>query len=185
MKNTFLLFVIISLLISSCAKSPRDEANDKIIAIEKQLTEDTSMVLDKAVALDLTQQYANFAENFPADTLAPHYLFKAGEMAMNLSMGSKSIMYFNKIVKQYSGYKKMPEAIFLMAFVYENQMNNEKMATQLYQQFMDDYPNHILYKDAKASIDNMGKSLEELIKSFEEKQMSKPENKDNTVSSKE
>jgi TolA-binding protein len=73
-------------------------------------------------------------------------------------------------VQQYAGYKKMPETIFLLAFVYENQMNNEKMATELYQRFMTDYPEHTLYKDAKASIDNMGKSLEELIKSFEEKQ---------------
>ncbi|MEA3445322.1 MAG: hypothetical protein U9R19_11435 [Bacteroidota bacterium] len=176
MKNSILLIFAISLMFSSCSKSPRDQANDNILAIEKQLTEDTSMVLDKKVAMDLTGNYANFAENFPADSLAPHYLFKAGEMAMNLNMGSKSIMYFNKIVKQYARYKKLPEAIFLMAFVYENQMNNDKMATKLYKNFMNDFPNHILYKDAKASLDNMGKSLEELIKSFEEKQIVKEGN---------
>ncbi|MCF8374494.1 MAG: tetratricopeptide repeat protein [Bacteroidales bacterium] len=173
MKKFVLFFLIVSAIFTSCSKSPRDAANDNILALEKQLTEDTTMVLDKQVALDLTTQYANFADNFPADTLAPHYLFKAGEMAMNLSMGTKAIMYFNKIVQQYAGYKKMPETLFLLAFVYENQMNNEKMATELYQRFMDNYPDHVLYKDAKASLDNMGKSLEELIKSFEEKQAKK------------
>lgn len=170
MKKLVLFILIVATLFASCAKSPRDQANEKILSVEKQLTNDTSMVLNKQVALDLTTQYANFADNFPGDTLAPFYLFKAGEMAMNLNMGSKSIMYFNKIVQQYAGYKKMPETLFLMAFVYENQLNNEKMATELYNRFINDYPNHVLYKDAKASLDNMGKSLEELIKSFEEKQ---------------
>ena len=170
MKNTILFLFAVSVLFASCSKSPRDQANNKILALEKQLTEDTSMVLDKKVALDISVLYANFADNYPGDSLAAHYLFKAGEMAMNLNMGSKSIMYFNKIAQQYAGYKKMPETIFLMAFVYENQMNNEKKATELYQEFMDKYPDHILYKDAKASLSNMGKSLEELIKSFEEKQ---------------
>ena len=170
MKNSMLAFALMAVLFSACAPSPRDAANNDIVELENKLTEDTTMVLDKKTALDLTMMYANFSENYPADTLAPHYLFKAGEMAMNLNMGSKSIMYFNKIVRQYNGYKKLPETIFLTAFVYENQMNNQKMATQLYEKFMKDYPEHILYKDAKASVQNMGKSLDELIKSFEEKE---------------
>jgi hypothetical protein len=48
-------------------------------------------------------------------------------------------------------------------------MNNKNKAKEVYQQFIDKYPNHNLARDAKVSIENMDIPLDELIKKFEGK----------------
>ncbi len=167
MKKFLLPFVIVSLLFAACKESPRNEANNEIVKLEANLASDTTLVLDRATAIKLTGMYADFSENYPDDELAAIYLFKAGELSMNLNMGNQAIAYFTKLLNTYENFEKKPETIFLQAFVLENQLNDQKRASDLYKSFMAQYPNHILYKDAKASLDNMGKSLEEIIKNFE------------------
>ena len=167
MKKFLLPFVIVSLLFASCKESPRNVANNDIVKLEANLVSDTTLVLDRATAIKLTGMYADFSEKYPEDELASNYLFKAGELSMNLNMGNQAITYFTKLLNNYENFDKRPETIFLQAFVLENQLNNQKRASDLYKSFMVEYPDHILYKDAKASLDNMGKSLEEIIKTFE------------------
>ena len=169
MKYLIAISLITLVVFSNCSDSLRDQQNNIIIELETKLTNDTSLVLNKNIALDLSRNYDNFASQFPKDSLAPDYLFKAGEITMNLNMGSKSIEYFNRLINQYPNFNKLPETVFLKAFVYENLIEDLEKATETYNQFMKNHPDHILYKDAKASISNMGKSLEDIIKEFEEK----------------
>jgi tetratricopeptide (TPR) repeat protein len=175
MKKNLLLLLIAIAMITACTVSPRDAENNKIIDMEEQLANDTTLVLDRSTAVSLIKMYSDFASQFPEDTLAALYLFKAGELSMNMNMGNQAITYFTKVLNEYSKFDKRPETIFLQAFVFENQLKNEKRATELYQTFMDQYPDHILFKDAKASIANMGKTLEEIIQGFEKQNMKKEE----------
>ena len=59
--------------------------------------------------------------------------------------------------------------LFLQGFVYESQLHNIIRAKEAYTEFIRKYPRHQLAKDAQFSIENLGKSDEELIKMFEEK----------------
>jgi len=80
-----------------------------------------------------------------------------------------AIEYFNRILLNYRGFSKLPYCLFMQAYILENQMNQYDQAKTRYQEFIDKYPNHILVKDAKASIENMGKPIEELMKQWDEK----------------
>ena len=57
-----------------------------------------------------------------------------------------------------------------VGFTYANLLKDFENAKYNYQRFIDKYPNHALVHDTKILIENLGKSPEELIKSFQEKE---------------
>jgi outer membrane protein assembly factor BamD (BamD/ComL family) len=171
MKNsTYLYFISFALIVFGCNSSDKEKkmAISEISSLENNLVTNTTLVLNKKNARQLIDLYDAYNTKYPNDSLAPEYLFKAGELAMNLTNSTQAIVLLNKFENEYSTHEKYPYCIFFQAFVYENQLNNLEKAKQYYQLFIDKYPQHELADDAKSSIDNLGKPLEEIIKSFEE-----------------
>jgi len=170
MKNyKFILFIITILVFSSCKQqSERDIAVENILEMETRLYGDTIITeIDPTTASNMIQAYISFAENFKEDSLAPEYLYKAADISMNMNQGSQAILYLENLKLKYPDYKNIPVCLFLQAFIYEDQLKDYKTAESLYNQFMEKYPNHELYDDAESSVNNMGKSLEEIIESFQ------------------
>lgn len=166
-KNTILLLLVYFIVFTSCTKDPRKEQIKSIKKQESELYADQT--IDRAKGLKMIDAYLNYSKQYPDDTLSAVYLFKAAEISMNLQLGSQSVFYFDKILTNYPNFYKLPECLFLKAFVFENQLGKIEKAGHFYNEFLIKYPNHILAKDAKASIEYLGKSPEELIKIFEEK----------------
>ena len=148
--------------------SSRDSLFIKINENEKALFANAaSSPISNAKALETITLYEKFANNFPNDTLSPTYLMKAADVCSNTNQAAKSVELCRKIVEQYPNFKGVPTAMFLMAFVTENKLNNIARAKELYQQFIQKYPNHPMAEDAKASIENLGLSDDELIAKFQ------------------
>jgi len=160
------IVVIITLAMVSCNTTPKEKQLKAISNLEQELYSQQS--LDKEKGLHMIDTYVNFSKQYPVDTTSAVFLFKAAEIAMNLQLGSQSIYYYDKILSNYPDFFKSAECLFLKAFIYENQMNNLEEAKKYYSQFIAEYPNHILVKDAKASIKFLGKSPEELVEMFQE-----------------
>ena len=176
MKKYFNLFVVLFLIgMISCKseKSVKDTETDKIKKLETQIYNDSTHSINYKVVTKLIDAYSHYANEFSEDSLAPEYLYKAGEIAMNTGMGNQSVFYLNKLQNNYPKYKKIPYCIFLQAFIYDSQLKNYDKAKEYYNLFITKYPNHELVKDAKASIKNLGKSLNEIIKGFEKTQEEK------------
>jgi TolA-binding protein len=162
-----LMAVFFILILGSCQQDPKKGQIKAIKEKEKQLY--GNLEFDKTQGFQLIDAYVNFSNQYTSDTLSAVYLYKAGEIAMNLLAGSQAILYFDKVISNFPTFSKVPECVFLKAFVFENQLNDLTKAEQYYNQFIDQYPNHILAKDAKASLEYLGKSPEELVKIFQEK----------------
>lgn len=135
---------------------------------EKALNEEGNG-LNNHRGIRLMQAYAAYAERFGNTKAAPDYLYKAGEMAMAFELPVEAIKYFDRLYNEYSDadFEKRPYALFLKAFVTENQSLNYEEAERLYNDFIEKYPDHEMADDAEYSIKNMGKSPEELIRQFE------------------
>jgi len=147
--------------------SSRDSLVIKINANEKELFSNaTSSTISNAKAVETIALYEKFSRTFPIDTLSPKYLMKAADICSNTNQAAKSVELCRRIVEQYPNFKDVATAMFLMAFVTENKLNNIPRAKELYQQFIQKYPNHPMAKDAKASVENLGLSDEELIAKF-------------------
>lgn len=165
------LFVLAVILMAGCGvNSEKKKVLDRIAASEARIFGDSAATIpDEKTGLEAIQAYADYANAWPKDTISAEYLFKAAEIAMNLNKSAMSIEYYNRILLSYPDFNKRPYCIFLQAFILENQMGMYEQAKTRYQEFVDKYPDHVLARDAQASIENMGKPVEELIKEWEKK----------------
>lgn len=166
-KLQFVSVLFLSLLFS--CKPESDRLADKIKETEKQLINDSTKTLNRELAEEQLKTYAAFTEKFPEDSRSEEFLYKAAELANSMGKTPVALDYYHSFCEKYPQSKKAPYALFLQAFIYENQLKNLERARELYTSFLTSYPDHELAKDARFSLDNLGKSEEELIKMFEEK----------------
>lgn len=162
--------VLITGLVACSANSEKKKLQAEVDRVEKIIYEDSTGIPDRNKALELIQAYENYANAFPEDTLSPEYLFKGAEVAMNMNMSGRAIEYHQRILNSWPDYSKASYSLFLQAFIYENQMQQLETARKLYQEFIQKYPEHPLADDAQVSLDNMGKSIEELIEAWEKQE---------------
>lgn len=169
MKSYRLLFVAIILagLMAGCKSDP--EA--KIKSLEKKISAENFTLDEKGitVANDLIQAYIGFADNHKDSPQAPDYLYKAADLSLNTNKSKEALDLYNRIIYQYPDFGKAPECLFLVGYIYENYFQELGKAKEVYKSFLSKYPDHDFADDARVSIDNLGKSPEELIRYFEEK----------------
>ena len=162
--------LIASILYISCfivgCSSEKDDLYSEIKSIEKVLLSDINKVND-SLAMVYAGKCENFADRYPDDAQSPELLFKAGEVLSGINRYHLSIRKFQDVYLRYPKYPKRAESIFLCAFIYETNLQNYDEAKFHYEMFLKEYPKHPLAKDAELSIQNLGKSPEELVSEFE------------------
>ncbi len=165
MKNSIkFLFILLTIFIS--CKSEKQKLAEKIAVAEKTLQSDTTHFINRQSAEETIRLYLDYSGKFKDDSLSAEYLFKAGDLANGTGDFLNAIRYY-KMCSENASYPKKEIAFFLTGFIYENQLQDLENARQVYTEFLKKYPEHSLAKDVQFSLDNLGKSPEELIKMFD------------------
>jgi outer membrane protein assembly factor BamD (BamD/ComL family) len=167
MMMRFALLLMLGSVLMSC-QSQREKDLKAVRQSENELFSEGGMV-DRTRVAPLLDKYVQFADNYPDDTLAPAFLFKAGDMAMNTNRSVQAIQFYNRIIEEYPDYPKVPEAMFLKGYVYENNLGRLDKAQEIYEEFIARFPDNDFADDAKVSLQYLGKSPEELIEIFQQK----------------
>jgi tetratricopeptide (TPR) repeat protein len=118
---------------------------------------------------NLIQQYEIYANTFPEDTLGAEFLFKAADLYNSTKQPDAALGEYARLMTHYPKYSKIPMCYFLTAFVYENSLHNYVKAAEWYNQFIALYPDHPMVHDAKVSLQNLGKSPDQMVREFEER----------------
>ena len=163
MKQLYLLIIIA--LLTSCSRPQeklQKEITDKEMRFKSQGVDNPS----PAAADSLVVMYLNYADQYQDDTLSPEYLFRAGDLSIGLGKFTQAQDLLGR-VQRYENYRKLPQVTFLQGFVAENHQGDTATARVQYEKFLDKYPDHPLAKDARAAIEHLGMSPEDLIKQFE------------------
>lgn len=163
-----LAFASSTILINSCEQpTEQQKLANEINLQEKKIGEQLSQrQLSKTEIKSLLNLYESYYKAYPTDTLSANFLMKAGQNAMSHNMMGKAINFFDCVEKQYIQTSHYPMAVFMKGFVYD-QLGDTTKARKCYLRFIEKNPNHKLADDARISIKNLGKSLEEIVKSFE------------------
>ncbi len=165
---------------------PEDEqAQAQKSKIEAKVGEDINaymITLAESIFIDPDQfgmnrlnssEYVNACEAYAlsyADEKSPEYLYKAAEIARSLRTFPKTLSLYDWIIESYPNYEKASTTLFLKGFVIENELQNDELARECYQEFLDKYPNDELADDVLFLLENLGKSNEEILKIIEEGQ---------------
>lgn len=161
-----LLIVLATTAFASC-KSEKENLTDKINQNEKKMFDDSSQTVNRKKAQEMINLYKEYADKFKDDTLTAEYLFRAADISNNIGQHKEAIEFYGRC-SEINNFSKQPVALFLQGFIYETQLNDMVNAKRIYEEFLKKYPGHSLTGDVKFSLDNLGKSPEELIKMFEQ-----------------
>jgi tetratricopeptide (TPR) repeat protein len=127
----------------------------------------TEKTVNNRNAFLLMEAYVAFSERFNNRENADEYLFKAGELAMSQEFTVEAIRHLTRLYDEFPRYEKRAYGLFLLGFVQENYSGNLDEAKRIYELFLTEFPNHEMADDAKVSIENLGKSPEQIIREFE------------------
>lgn len=169
--NNFKLVVVLAAIMFTACTPEKDRMVDMITEAEQNVLSDSSRVMNRKKAEDLIKLYVDFSNKYKDDTLSAEYLFRAGDLANGMGDYFRAIQYY-KGCSEKINYSKRPVAFFLQGFIYENQLQDLVNARQVYTEFLQKFPDHQLVKDVRFSLENLGKSPDELIQMFQQKDSS-------------
>jgi outer membrane protein assembly factor BamD (BamD/ComL family) len=179
-------FVLMLMMFAACSNNDKKNTNpdggkatlatekeryiQMIDSIEGKMQATRNMPLDQGTAMFAMRCYDEYASYFPDETKSPEYLFKAGELANSLQLSQPALSYLGRVMSKYPNYKNAPYALFMQGMIYDDQLKDTANARKIYVQVIEKYPESQLAKDAQASINNLGKSVEDLVREFEKNQ---------------
>lgn len=128
-----------------------------------------SQKFNDTLAIAMSKAYSDYALSFEEDSLSPDFLFKAAELSVAAKRFEQGVIYYKTVFEKYPSFKYAKESLYLIAFVYDSYLNDDIKAKEYYELFISKFPNSKLSDDAKAAIQLLGKSDEELIEEFKKK----------------
>ena len=145
---------------------------DSVKSIEAKLK--TTQVPDAYTYNRAITAYTRFANNFPDDSAAPACLFNAANIAMSINQYQRAINMYDSITIKYPTFKRDIDCYFNRGYIYDDKLKDTAKARAMYQMVIDKYPHDtVLTPQAHAAIAILGKSYDEVIKEFEEKNKNK------------
>jgi TolA-binding protein len=152
------LIILLSVTILAACQSPKEKALKNIKGLESN---DSAFSTELMTELKLA--YLDFAKAYPDDELTPEFLFKGAQRAIVLEQANEAVDLLQQLCTKYPKSNFVEDATFLMAYTYENNLNDLNKAQALYKEFITKYPKGELAQDAQFALDNLGKSPEEML----------------------
>ena len=158
MKNIYYLLIIFCSL-TACSQSDKDsttqtdlatldfskeELAGEIKALEDKLLKIQDATKDTASAAALIAKTELYVQHFPADSLSPFLLFRAGDVARGANKTEKALQLWDSVWRNYEDHRMAPGSLFAQAFTYDAQLENKTEANRYYRKFLFKYPDHQL-----------------------------------------
>ena len=163
-----ILSLLILLLVVGCASKKTD----------KELFDEAQKNLKENKMAEAVTAFDKIATEYSDSKLAPEALSQLAAIYQNKMDKSisekenleKSVSIFKKLHDEYPKSEYAPTGLFMAAFISANELNKYDEATALYKQFLQEYPENDLAASARAELDNMGKSPEDILRNSQPKE---------------
>jgi TolA-binding protein len=168
----FLTPLVLAVVLTACGGEQKNQATPaaedmvRIRTMEDSLFNATAY--DQRKAQTLLDAYKAFATTYPLDTMAPEILFRAAGLAKSMRDPEQSIFLYDRIITDYPSWYRLPDVYYLKAFTIDSDQDRKGEAKRAYEEVINRYPDHPFAKDAKAMIENLQYSDEELIQRFQQ-----------------
>lgn len=168
MDRKIAFLVLFALWLTACTEKPAEEqVIAEIRSLEVKLFEDESFTVSKETLEKLIVKYQTFAENYPEHEKSPHYLFRRADLIRAIGDPVLAARSLERLYHDYPDYEESAEVLYLIGFIYENEVVDENEAKYWYNRFIDAYPSHELVSDVQHSLRYIGRPIEELIREWE------------------
>lgn len=155
------VFIIFYYLMVSCQglSSKKEDSKENLLAtikpsIEKYLKYDSLYEKpDKLNEIDtLTASIFKFASYFPKEETCAELLYKGAIIEMKRRNYKTAVSLLQQAVNNYLNWKERAEAIFLLAFIYDEFVKNYSDAKKYYNMVIKEYPESEYAHQAKNAL---------------------------------
>lgn len=171
MKNILTVLLPIILFTISCNSNSSESGTENVQVTEESIQSiiselKESNTIDKAKVATLIESIDQFAKDNPKDANTPNHLELKAKYLGALGQNAEAIKVYENIYQNFKESDNSSDALFMMAFLYENNIGDKEKAKSFYQKYLNEFPTKEFAKDAKFSLDNIDKTPEELMEMF-------------------
>lgn len=139
---------------------------------DKKYFDEAQKYFDQKKYLEAVQSYEKLVKYHSQSDLAPQALFACGKIYQDNLIPSlskkaslrKAVYYYREIYNRYQNKPAAEKALFMMAFIQANELNEIDSAKASYNLFLQKYPKSELAESARLERDNLGVSPDEILK---------------------
>ena len=147
--GTILCILLAGIIFSGCGKSADELINDAKAQILKKEA-------DEAIA-----NLNMFLDKYPKDPRRPEAYFILGQAYQVKEDFQSAIEALEKIILEFPDSKDAEKSLFMIAYIYAENIGNFIEAERAFRKFIAKYPDSEMFPSAEAMLKNMGKSLEQ------------------------
>ena len=148
-------------------KAEQKEVWSKEIAELEEKMASSKDSLPRSVATDLLAHYVDYINAYHSDSASVRYTYEAANVAAGLGKFQKSIELLTNYHEGYPNAKDRDRAVYLIAFLYDSQLKDEKNAIKYYNKVIELYPDSPYAQQAQDALRWVGLSDEEILKRIE------------------
>jgi outer membrane protein assembly factor BamD (BamD/ComL family) len=153
MKHIITATILIAALFAGCAKESEQALWKKVEASDATKNSDSTIMVCQTLLKD-----------YPTGKLAPGALYKIAETYYHGKHDPRTATgYYRMFIARYPDLEWTPVAMFLLGFIYNNDIGNVDSARLGYQEFLAKYPKHDLAQSAQFELANLGKSPDQIL----------------------
>ncbi len=123
--------------------------------------------------LSASQEFARIArelaDKYPSDTTVAMPFYRSAEVVRAMNDPKRAATIYKDVYDRFPSFSKAAEAMFMLAFTYDEDLKDYEAAKATYTEFLKDHPNHSFADDTEMLLKNLGKSDEEILKELEAK----------------
>jgi TolA-binding protein len=160
--NIFLI-IFFTIYFIQCGKDPNDISNLN----EQELQQKAEEFYKKHDFQKSIECFQTFLTKFPQSPDASKVLNNLASIFSNdLKDLNSAIIQYKRIINEYPNSKECPNSLFTLGFIYNNELKDYNQARIYYEQFLQKFPNHEAATSARFELENLGKSIEDIIKNL-------------------
>jgi tetratricopeptide (TPR) repeat protein len=143
------------------------DATKSMDSLYQALFTNTLQGVDPKMAMQFLESAEIYALIMPKAEKAPLYLKRAAEVAKSNQDFERALMLNNWILEEYSDRPEAELALFLSAFILDNDLKDMESARKKYELFLEQYPKSTFADDAQFLLQNLGKDDQEILETLQ------------------
>jgi outer membrane protein assembly factor BamD (BamD/ComL family) len=157
------IFALLSIvvIVAGCGKPSEEDLWKHLIQAHNNQNVDSTILVCKTIL-----------KEYPAGKLAAPSQYMLAESYRDKKDYQRAVELYKEFVRKYPDLHQTPVAMFLIGFIYNNNLNMHDSARVAYQAFVEKYPHHDLTASAQFELQTLGKSPSQVLQ--EQMASSKP-----------
>lgn len=139
---------------------------------DKDIYQSAKAKYDEGNYPETLQEYERLIKEFPETQYRARTLFEIGKLYHGQVVKSltkdqnfnNGIKYYKKVYNEFPDSSYAQNSLFMVGFLFANELNVLDSARYYYNKFIETYPDNEMVVSAKAEIENLGITAEEILK---------------------